>query len=58
MAAGAAGARLTGAGFGGSIIAVCGAREERAVADALLECAGPGSTFAATPGEGAGVRPI
>ena len=50
IAAGALGARLTGAGFGGSVVALCGREEAIAVREALGE---RWSVFEAEPGNGA-----
>ncbi len=50
--AGAAGARLTGAGFGGFAIAVCERGRERPVIDAAVAAAG-GPAFTVTPSAGA-----
>jgi galactokinase len=53
--AGAAGARLTGAGFGGFAIAVCERGREPAIVEAALRAAG-GPAFPVTPSEGADLR--
>ena len=49
--AGAAGARLTGAGLGGSIVAVC----ETGRTEALLEALSDADPFRAVPSDGAAV---
>ena len=56
--AGALGARMTGGGFGGCVLALVGPQETDTVADAVTEAfdrAGfrPPSTFLATPSAGA-----
>jgi len=60
-AAGALGARLTGAGFGGCIVALADERTAPAVVSALREHAGPDSAadavFVAIPSDGASVTP-
>lgn len=57
--AGAAGARLTGAGFGGCIVALADERSAPAVESALREHAGPnspaGAVFTAVASDGASV---
>ncbi|GIW13573.1 MAG: galactokinase [Tepidiforma sp.] len=52
--AGAAGARLTGAGFGGFAVAVCEMGRESRVIEAAVRAAG-GPAFAVTPSAGAGL---
>ena len=59
--AGAAGARLTGAGFGGSIVAVASAEKADAVLDGLAReyystRAVPSAAFMGVPSQGAGVE--
>ncbi len=64
VAGGAAGARLTGAGFGGCMLAVCDERAVEAVLTALTERQAEFEPrpelppFLATPGPGAAVRPL
>ncbi|HSM06031.1 MAG TPA: galactokinase [Longimicrobiales bacterium] len=63
LAAGAAGARLTGAGFGGCMLAVCDAaavdevRSRLAARQAAFDPAPELAPFVAVPGPGASVRP-
>ena len=63
LAAGAAGARLTGAGFGGCMLAVCEAaavdevRSRLAARQATFDPAPELAPFVAVPGPGASVRP-
>jgi galactokinase len=65
MSAGAAGARLTGAGFGGCMVALAGAGRAESIVEALTQCnatagldAEAGPVFRAYAGDGARVAAI